>query len=410
MNQPSPYVNAICSQIEIQSGFKIKNIGAAKRLSDLLANDKLFISSYTIGRLFGVIKPYRTPYKSTLNTLANYLKFKDWDAYCENQTNIPFDTNYFLTEFADGFSISVLNACLIDKEGCESLELVLNKLNGKEKSTLIYSAGEILGFHIREIKEKNNLLEILGKNANGQLLFYESFVDEDNHDNYFSKALENYYLPNIDNEYRKLFAYGFLINQKLYKQNEFSEFYFKQFITITNQIELEKCHYHEVSRFYECLIIFDSYNGIIANTWENHINELLENCKSFNIYEKAWIVSRVVKTLLYFNFKKELFHHKGLNELIEIMIKTERTGLHTIALYAIQLYWLYRMNYLKNKIVYKPFRINNIFFQNTKNEKLAIELGIAYLFSVGENKIILNKNINQFCKERGLLWVIKLIY
>lgn len=409
MNQPSPYVNAICSQIEIQLGFKIKNIGNAKKLSDLLAEEKLFISSHTLGRLFGVIKPFRTPYKTTLNALANYLNFKDWDTFCENQTNIPFDSNYFLTESADGFSLSVLYASLINKD-YNSLDLVLNKLNENAKNTLVYSAGEIIGFHLRDLKNKDEILKILGKNKNGHLLFYESFVDEDNQNNYFSNAIEEYYLPNVDNDYRKLFGYTFLISQKLYKENKFSTIYFEQFSTISKLIELQNCHYQELSRYFECLIIIDAHQGVLINTWEMHIKNILLHCKSFHIFEKAWILSRTLKALLHFDYKVKIFHHKEFNNLIEILIKTEKIGLHTIALYVIQLYWISRINYFKNKIVYKPFRINTALFQNSNNEKIAIELGIASFFSVGENKVILDKNLSHFCKEKGILWLIKLIY
>ena len=93
MNQPSPYLIALCNQLETQLGFKINNIAMAQRCSEVLALEKLYISPHTIARLFGVVKPFRTPYTDTLNVLVRYLNYNDWEDYCNNQTNIPFDPN-----------------------------------------------------------------------------------------------------------------------------------------------------------------------------------------------------------------------------------------------------------------------------------------------------------------------------
>lgn len=95
MQQPSPYIITICTTLESQLGFKIKNIADAEKASRTLASEKLHISPHTIARIYGIVKPFRTPYKDTLNVLARYLKYNDWDDFCANQTNVPFDPNYF---------------------------------------------------------------------------------------------------------------------------------------------------------------------------------------------------------------------------------------------------------------------------------------------------------------------------
>jgi hypothetical protein len=126
MNQPNPYLIAICNQLEVHLGFKIKNIADAQQCSALLIQQKLYISPHTIARLFGVVKPFRTPYKDTLNILARFLLYTDWESYCADQTNIPFDPNFFLTEASDGFSLAVLELALAS-EDFKALKLILEK-------------------------------------------------------------------------------------------------------------------------------------------------------------------------------------------------------------------------------------------------------------------------------------------
>ena len=408
MTQPNPYILSICNQIERKLGFRIKNIASAKSYSDSLAFQKLYVSSHTIARLFGVVKPFRTPYKETLNILANYLDYTNWEDFCDNQTNIPFDTNYFLTESSDGFSLAVLQSALVN-EDLNSLKTIFKNVKNNESKAIIFSAAELIGLHVRTSKNQEVLLKFLAENSLGHLFFYECFVDEDNNDNYFYDALINYYLPKATNNYRLLFAYGYFISQKAYKEQIASE-YISQFVEITKIISKEKCHFHEISRWLECLILIDGLTGILEDTWEQHINQILESFNFFkNDYEKAWVLVRPIKALIQFNCKHKLFNHLEFNTAVDYVIKNQRAGYYSVALYSIQLYWLCKETYFKSKVIYTPFRISNTLFQNESDEKLSVEFAIASLFATGDNKKIIDKNLDVFCKEKGTLWVLKLI-
>ena len=408
MTQPNPYIQSICNQIERKLGFRIKNIASAKSFSDSLAIQKLYVSSHTIARLFGVVKPFRTPYKETLNILANYLDYCNWEDFCENQTNIPFDTNYFLTEASDGFSLAVLQSALVN-EDLNSLKTIFKNVKDNESKAIVFSAAELIGLHVRTSKNQEALLKFLAENSMGHLFFYECFVDEDNVDNYFYDALIHYYLPKVTNNYRLLFALGYIISQKAYKEQVASE-YIPHFIEITQIISKEKCHFHEISRWLECSILIDGFNGVLEDTLELHVNQILESYSFFrNDYEKAWVLARPIKALIQFNCKNKLFNHFEFNTAVDYVIKNQRVGYYSVALYTIQLYWLCKEIYFKSKIIYTPFRISNTLFQNESDEKLSVEFAIASLFATGDNKKIIDKNLKKFCKEKGTTWVLKLI-
>ena len=407
MNQPNPYLIALCNQLEIQLGFKIKNIANAQKCSEVLALEKLYISSHTLARLFGVVKPFRTPYKDTLNIIARYLNYTDWEDYCNNQTNIPFDPNYFLTEASDGFSLAVLQLALAN-EDFVSLKLVLEKAKKNKNEAILFTAAELIGAYVRKSKKQKELLQLLADSSIGHLFFYECYVDEDNENNYFSNALVNYYLPNVTNNYRKLYVYCFLISQSAHKEQKTSD-YSKEFISLTTQLDKSKCHFHELSRWIECLILIDGFNKVLQNTWKSRVHELISLTTNFSLNEKAWLLSRSLKALILFGFKEELFNYHEFNEVVDNLIKNQTKELHNIALYVLQLYWISKSMYLNSKTIYTPFRIHNILFQNESNEKTAIEFAVASLFATGENKIIITRNLKKFCEAKGVLWVMKIL-
>jgi hypothetical protein len=65
--------------------------------------------------------------------------------------------------------------------------------------------------------------------------------------------------------------------------------------------------------------------------------------------------------------------------------------------------------YFKSKIIYNPFRIHNVLFQNESNEKTAIEFAVASLFATGENNSILDSNLKGYCEGKGVNWVMRLV-
>jgi hypothetical protein len=407
MNQANPYLIKLCNQLETQLGFKIKNIANAQKCSTILALEKLHISPHTLARLYGVVKPYRNPYKNTLNLISRYLNYTDWEDYCKNQTSVPFDPNYFLTESSDGFSLAVLQLALVN-EDFNALKLVFEKAKKNYTEAINYTAAELIGDYVRKSKKQKELLQLLSDSVIGRLLFYESYVDEDNEHNYFSDALIHQYLPKTANNYRKLFVYCFLISQSAHKEQKLS-IYSKYFLNLTNQLDKSNCHFHELSRWLECLILIDGLNNILHETWMHHVKKIIEFSIGLSLKEKAWLFSRSLKAFILLGLKDELFNCNEWNENIDNLIKNQNKDLHSIALYVIQLYWITKSIHLNSKIIYTPFRIHSFVYQNESNDKKAIEFAVASMFATGENKIIINSNLKSFCETNKINWILRLI-
>lgn len=407
MNQPNPYLIALCNEFETKLGFKVENISNAQKCSAILALEKLYISPHTLARLYGVVKPYRNPYKNTLNVIARYLNYVDWEDFCNNQASVPFDPNYFLTESSDGFSIAVLQLALAN-EDLKALQLIFEKVKENNNVAFINAAAELLGTYVRKSKKQKELLQLLADSFIGRLFFYECFVDEDNENNYFSDALINQYLPNVTNDYNKLYVYSFLISQSANKEQILSN-YSNDFLTLTLKLDKRKCHFHELSRWIECLILIDGFNKTLHDSWRLHVKELIVFSIGLNLNEKAWLLSRSLKAFVLWGLKEDLFICKEWNEIVDDLIKNQKREIHSIGLYALQLYWISKSMFLNNKIIYTPFRIQSNIFQNESNEKGAIEFAIASLFATGENKTIITRNLRSFCEKKKVHWVLRMI-
>ena len=405
MKQIEPFLVKICKQIELIQKRTILEFVDAKWLSQDMADKKVFISPHTLARLFGVIKPFRKPYKETLNGLAKYLDYQDWEDYVNNQTTLHSDPNFFLTENNDGFSQSVLELALISRDYEEVIRIIEKHDLVKINHTYVLTAA-VIGVYLKTNNYDKSLLKFLANSKAGHLLFYECYVDEDNENNYFSEALLNYYLPKVTNPFRKIFVYTYAISQTAYKENNINQ-YFKDFQELTKSINIEKAHYHEYSRWIECNIIIDNFNNQLKDTYISHI-EYIFNYISDD-FEPEWIIVRPLRALLHFGFKNELMVHKELNDYIKTILFKKNKNKNSIPLYVLQLYWLCRERKLNRKNSYNPFRKPINYFHSDNNEKLAIEFATASLFASGDNKIFLDKNLDTFCKKTGKQWVLNLL-
>lgn len=405
MNQIDPFILKICQQIAVVAKMPIIEFSDAKRLSLVLAQKKVFVSPHTIARLYGIIKPYRKPYKETLNGLAVFLDFTDWDDYVANQTTLHADPNFFLTESHDGFSQSVLELALITRD-YDEVGRIIEKYESVEINNSFYSTAALIGVYLKTNNYDKQLLQVLAQSKQGHRLFYECFVDEDNANNYFSEALLDYYLPTVENPYRKLFVYGYVISQTAYKENILSQ-QFDSFLQILPQLTLEECHFHEASRWFECIIIGDGFSNKLEETWLIILDAIVTYCRDKEAVE--WILVRPLKALLYFGFQKEVMNHEGFNVLINTIMTSKKHDFNSLALYILQLYWLFKEKIISKKQIYNPFRMPINYFHSDNVEKLAIEFATASLFASGDNKLFLDQHLETFCKENGKQWILNLI-
>lgn len=406
MNYKDKYIQQICEQIETSVNRKINSFPDTIWLSNLFELKNLFVSASTFARIYSLTKQKTKPTKATLDNLAKFLDYSNWENYLNYQAKYHSHSNMFLNEDANGFSKTNLEIALILKK-YDNVKLELDKYEKFIPNNRIhFDIANLIGKYVKINKFDNELLIILAKSAAGRSLFYGCFVDEDNEKEYFSKAIYNYYLPQVPDFDNTLFVNSFVLAKKLYVGKNDTNL-IKEYKNLIKNINLEKLHYHLISRYFECNILIDGINNILEENVENYLNQI----SHFALINKKneWLLARSIKALLHFGFKKELLNHKKINEIIQSSLSKRRNSNNSAALYIVQLYYLNCSCTIK-KSNYHPFYLSNEYLQGNSKEKLAIESATTFLFIKGENQIIIKKNIQEFCKLNKINWILNLLF
>jgi len=406
MNEAKKHIKQICNQIEVSVNRKINSYHDTIWLSDLFKEKKILISASTFARIFGITNSKTKPYKATLDNLAKFLDYKDWENYVNYQTKYHSNSNVFLNEDANGFSKINLEIGLILKK----YETIKFELDNYEKfisnNSIHFEIANLIGKYVKISNYDNELLMILAKSAAGRSLFYGCFVDENNENEYFSKAIYDYYLPEVTDFENTLFVTSFILAQKIYNGTiDYS--ILNRYQDLTKEIDIENLHYHLISRYFECTILIDGAKNKLQENIENYLNQISHF--AFIKQKNEWLLARSIKALLHLGFKKELMNHKKINDVILTSLMKKRKSNNSAALYVIQLYYLYCFSNINNN-TYHPFYLSNEYLQGNSIEKIAIESATTYIFSKGENRKIIKKNLQEYCELNKVNWILNLVF
>lgn len=404
MNGTEKFIQKICKQIEIAVNKPVKGFPDAIWLSDVFKQKKLPISASTVARIYGLTTATSKPYKSTLDNLAKFLEYDNWENYVEDQSKHHFSANHFLAEKGDGFSQSVLEMALHLKR-YDAVQIMLEKYTYFENNPVHFSTANLIGKYVKINKYDEELLIVLANSKAGQSLFYECFVDEENDNEYFSKALFTYYLPKITNKEDVFFVYSYLLAQHSYSETIQKDF-IKEYKDITKTIAIDKLHYHLLSRYFECSILIDGIENKLQAKVQKYLNTI--SSYALSLEKNEWLLARSIRALLYFGLKKELLNHVPFNEIVNTTMMKKSKFKNSAALYIIQLYWLYSNS--ENTITYQPFHLSIDYLQGNSTERIAIESATACLYADGSTKTLIEENLMQYCAGTKMKWILNLMF
>ncbi len=403
MKGTEQFIQKICQQIETAVNRRIKSFKDAIWLSDIFNLKKLPVSASTIARLYGLIATSSKPYQSTLDNLAKFLEYDNWEIYIEDQSKHHFNSNFFLTEQTDGFSQSVLEMALHIK--CyDTVKLLLEKYTYFENNPIHFSIANMIGKYVKLHHYDEKLLTVIANTEAGRSLFFECFVDEDNENDNFIKALHTYYLPKMPDVDSSFFVYSYTVSQKIYAGSQ-DKTYIEKYKELRGIIAIKNFHYHLISRYFECNILIDGVEDKLKNNLENYLNSISDQALSGD--KSEWLLARSIRGLLHFGYKKELLHHLKFNEVVNTTMMKKRKSKNSAALYIIQLYWLYSNP--QHKLTYQPFHLSVDYLQGNSLERIAIENATARLFSEDGIKLKIEENLKQYCRSTKNKWVLNLI-
>ena len=308
--------------------------------------------------------------------------------------------------FSTGHYSLITLEIAIANEDWKNVQRILNsyQLNSSFNNELAM----LLGNKVRQSNNKDIFLKKLIEIENGRLLFYESFVDEDDLNGYYSFALEKYYQSEYKNTRNQLFVNSFLLSQSIYKNKN-------QYISLLNSgvwkldMPFEQLHFHELSRYLELLILIDFKQNKLKKSLPAHIDRILQHSNKVLHYERCWVVARSIKALAFSGFLKTALKDEAFRLLIEELYRKSTNKIQSIAELIIQL-TIHSIFKKEGDLstIFPPRRITAL-HDNETNSRIIIEAANALLYSKGDIKSILTENVHSFAKKSGHTWVFDLL-
>jgi hypothetical protein len=400
----SVFYRSLCDKIIETSGLSVSNFKECENLAREMEGKGYTISSHTLARFFGIL-PFRKTYPATLDILVNYVGYSSFSHYIEQETQFierGLNAPGKLFDFGAYSMISLELA--IETNDKKSIQELLASVDmnhpGKVQVT------QLLGRMVRASKNKRELLQTLISFENGRRLFYESYVDEDDANGYFSNALESYYLQHATTINTKLFGHCYLISKGIYSNKSFNHLLveFEQFPKDENSDQL---HFHELSRLIETQILIDGIAKKIDKTYSIYLDKLLSYENEFDNHSFAWLLARPLKAFAFNGLLRKILQTKQFSEAIlrcYRQSKVESTA-------ELILQYVVHANFKNSDELYfhPPLRLQSVTHQNENNARVILESSTSYIFAEEKEKVLLKKNIHTFAKQTGQTWVFDLL-
>lgn len=406
-NYDTLFVRELAKRLQQKTGIEVKEFADCKMISDKMNLNGLHVSAHTIARFLGILKANHRPYTSTLNLFCHYLEFETYADFCRTIQN-ELDTALYspIDLFQTGpFSLVTLEIALAN-EDWKSVQHLLNSFekNSPLKNELVM----LLGNNVRKHPKQKELLKALIEIENGRWLFYESYVDEDDPNSYYSDALRTFYQSNLTDSNNQLFLHCFLISKAIYEKKPIDEKMLSS-IMLNENIPLLNLHFHELSRYFEIQILMDFRSKKLKDKLTFHLERIIENCQRFNHYDTCWIVARSIKALAFSGQLKRAFQFGLFTEMVLKLYHEMDNKIESIAELIIQFtVHSFQKKIVKSNTIFPPIRISAA-HDNETNSRLVIEASTSLLYADGEIKSMLEKNVYSFAKKTGQSWVFELL-
>ncbi len=403
LHQPeSFYLDQLKRILEEKIGFKVLEFQDCRKLSELLNNEKITISAHTLARFHGILKEAHRPYSSTLNLLADFSGYESYANFCSQirQSHANALANNRGISGGD-FSFTALELA-IQMNDWKNVQPILERFEFRCRDDKNLMTA-FLGNSVRQHPNKTEFLKALFKIENGRLLYFESFVDEDDPDGYYSDALTTFYSGRSQGLQKNIFHACFVNTRKIYLNQNVHKKDIE--LLINTPLEMNEFHFHQVSRMMELRILTDARKNRIIQKMDKHIGFILDSLSGYTKYEKCWVIARAIKAFSYSNVIDKALEVGDFRQAIFDAYQEMKGLIDSVAELIIQLIVHANPNYFGKSLI-PPMRFNT-FSEN--NARIVIESATALIYAEKPVSRILQKNLFPFAEKTGNGWINGLI-
>ena len=394
---------AICSNVKNE----IVEFNACRNLSIKLSEFGTPISAHTLARFFGVIAAEHRPYVATLDLLCRFIGYESYAQFC---LAISETMEYALFSpkdaFADGAYSLIAFELAIAENDWQTMNDLLESVDLNHPFTqelVMY-----LGNAVRNHPNKKDILHALSQSKSGRWFFYESFVDEDDENNYYSDALLEYYSKSPIPLGNQIFIQCFLAVKLIYANKSVDQSTFNWIHM--DGMTYEQFHFHEISRILELKILLDYQDKTLNRNYAAHLNLVCELSEKMNHFKASWVLARTIKALSFSGIFKLALAHEPFKNVLLKRFQENPSRLHSIGELIIQFVGhTYFMHYKQEKFMLHPIRLSYKHDNETKS-RIAVESATAILYANEPVKHLLKKNLYSFTQKTNQTWINQLIF
>jgi hypothetical protein len=397
---PTFYLRELARQTEDKVQFKLLNFSDCKTFSSILEKNEIHISAHTLARLFGILKSKHRPYTSTLDLLANYMNYNTFSQFVKS---VDENSKYALAHpneaFATGdFSLTAFELALYNLD-LETLKSLLDAYQPNEIDRLDFH--NFVGSKVRHHPNRAELLAFLSSFESGKRNFYESFVDDDNPESYYSNALLQHYLKPESTFQEKLFVTCFSGTQNIYNQERID---LENIEVLFNMVgNIKSYPFQLVSRYFELRILLVGIQFKRTKNVSKLIEDVVEILPFYPFAQQNWIIGRSIKALAFTgNLESALSNPDFSSAVVDLNSKSEITVKSVGELFVQLTAHRFLQNDLKND---KFPRRMSFKVLNEEVDRVLTESLTAYIYSSEPVKNILQKNIQRSIKKKKHSWM-----
>ncbi|GEM_PF-1618853 len=379
----------------IMSSFGIlpKTVNDCHRISSLYSSMGYSISGHSIARILKIL-PERKTYRSTLDSLLRGLGFISYYEFSESlKRKTKWENPSLIKENSlNSFPLAQIELYILGREW-EALKEFCELIEIKEPPNIL----DVMRFGslIRSVHDQESLFRIIEIELTRQLLFHY-FVDEDDLNGMYTKALLRHEKNEHFTSEDQLFNTLYMQNQKIYRTGNFSALSSLKDPTTENE--------HLISRFYENKIM-RSRDKLQSKRNMNHfVKELELIYYKLSVEGRSWLIARCLKAssisgCLMMMLKNELFSSMFLHQYINIKDQIRSTA-------DLMLQFFYFANKRSNNdLSVGMIRPMSFIHLNESHQRIAVE-SLQYQLLFKGQVSISKKTISTF-RQSHQLWAIK---
>jgi hypothetical protein len=388
-------------RLEEETGIRLFDFKDCTQLSLLLSREKIIVSAHTIARTFGILKKHHIPYRSTLNLMVSFLGFSTYEQFCQTESHLLKQRLKGKHNFNTGdFSFTAFELA-VSQSSWKDVHLLLEAYQTDFRKQ---SFTDYLGITVRNHPDQKEFLKTLADTKQGRLLFYESFVDEDDPNNYYSEALVHFYMNKKTDFGSRFFIESFITAKKIYANSPVNNL--SEIKELHESFNAEDLHFHHLSRWFELRILLGARAGKPFGEIAEILFEMLEKIKMYHPYDRRWILARSIKAIVHSGYWSKSFQLETLKNELLFCYQSLEGQVNAVADLIIQL-CAHRL-WIGERFLCPVITLKES-YQSESQLKMAIEGATSLLYAKDPINKILFKTLKPFAHKTGNSWVLHLI-